>query len=178
MKHVLIRLLFATVTTTLKSAEPSNDSGGPSPEGCYRLALMVPREISRHEAANMTYHVCGNLEICLKSENVVEDADRFDLTGRFTVTIRDGAKPIATYRLAHAQSDSSGSHINWVFAANKEALRNLKTEDYARLRRGPYENVIFYILTWPELKGGKPVKSGEYAGTVSIGRLEYALIKK
>lgn len=178
MKTLLPLLVISLWSTVSTSAEPANDSDGPSPEGCYRLALMVPREISRYEAANMSYHVCGNLEICLKSENVVEDTDRFDLTGRFTVTIRDGAKPIATYRLAHAQSDSSGSHINWVFAANKEALLDMKTEDYARLRRGPYEDVVFYILTWPELKGGNPVKSGEYAGTVAIGRLEYALIKK
>lgn len=178
MKHLLPSLLFSSIFTLPLLAEFSNDSDGPSPEGCYRMALIVPREISRYEASNMTYQVCGNLEICLKSENVVEDSHRFDLTGRFTVTIRDGAKPIATYRLSHAQSDSSGSHVNWVFAADKEALRDIKTEDYARRRRGPYEDVIFYILSWPELKGGEPLKSGDYAGTVAIGRLEYALIKK
>jgi hypothetical protein len=172
MKHLLPLLLFSSIFTLAQPAELSNDSDGPSPEGCYRLALMVPREISRYEASNMSFHVCGNLEICLKSENVREHGDRFG------ITIRDGNKTIATYQMTHAQSDASGSSIYWVFAASEEVLRDIKTFDYARLGRAPYENIIFYILTWPELKGGKPVKPGEYAGKVAIGRMEYALIKK
>ena len=178
MRRFLPFLLFALVFPAIQSAELSEDSEEPSPEGCYRLAVMVPRKISRYEAQEMVYHVVGDLEVCLESENVVEVPDKFNLAGRFTVTIRDGGKPAAEYHLSHARSHSTGSHINCVFAAEEAVLRDLKTEDYARLRRGPYEGVIFYVLSWPELKGGKPLKTGDYAGKVAIGRLEYALIKK
>jgi hypothetical protein len=87
------------------------------------------------------------------------------------ITIRDGKKTVASYKLHETRSDGSGSHTDVAYAVSPEPLKG-DLDEYARGKRGPFERVVFYVLV-----EGDP-KAGEYAGTVTIGDLKYVLFKK
>ena len=136
-----------------------------SPEGCYALA-----------SGDTDTNDSGGKEICLKSENVQEAADGVK-TGKFTITIRDGNKVVKTYNMTSSRTDGSGSHSDYLFAEKAATLKEVgNADDYARERRGPIPNVIFYILA--TLKGDDPMKPGEKAGSVTIDGTKHSLFKK
>lgn len=152
---------------TAASPEPL-DAADPSPEGCYWLANA---DADRRDAS------C--LEICLNSQNVRETDDEPISTGDFSITIRDGRKALETYSMSSRLTDGSGSHVDFLFAASSATLRKIENTDaYARGNSDPPNDVIYYILFDPEIKGGAPLKSGDKAGYVTIHGQKRSLFKK
>jgi hypothetical protein len=152
------------------------------PDGCYQLGILVPKtfvDFTSADAMASTVVPIGH-DICLESKKVQTSKDTTIKTGEFEIRIRQGTKLIAAYYPKAMVVDGSGSHEDFVFAANADVLRKAgRLDDYARGNRGPIENTIFYILT-TDNKQPQPVKrkAGDRAGTVTIGDLRYALIVK
>ncbi len=182
LKRALLTFLILPLGLCIASAGDTKEDEGPSPEGCYRLGLIIPKKLNQAQVDETGWPthelVCSDKEICLKSEDVKKGEPDSVSSGKYTITIRDGDKPVVTYLLKYSKTDGSGSHVDHVFAETEADLKDVSPEDYARGNHAPFEKVIFYILAWPELKGGKPLQAGDYAGTVTINAFKYALFKK
>lgn len=165
MKHKMPAFVLMGVLSLLLSSPALADSDA-SPEGCYHFA-----------SGDTETDDSGGKEICLKSENVQGGTGGEVGTGTFTITIRDKGEPVKIHHLTSSLTSGSGSHADFLFAEKAATLKEVgNADDYAREKRGPIPNVIFYILA--TLKEDEPMKSGEKAGSVTIDGKKHSLFKK
>lgn len=166
---------YLALLAALMSLPALADNAEPSPVGCYRLAMLFPKALENgFSGSDAIANVNSNTdkEICLTQSNVRDASDGMK-TGTYNVKILSAGKPVVSYDLAYSLEDGSGHHVDFLFAKTAEDITKIgNTDAYARGNAGPAEKVIYYIL----VEG--PVKSGGYAGSVSLNEIRYTLIRK